>query len=67
MTIWYPDVSNYNGFMPLESGTVAVCAKALPSCCIPPKANGVVTLPAMIGSLGNASRSIRTVSPTPLL
>ena len=27
----------------------------------------LVTLPAMIGSLGNASRSIRTVSPTPLL
>lgn len=28
MTIWYPDVSNHEGAMPLESGTVAVCAKA---------------------------------------
>ncbi len=28
MTIWYPDVSNYNKSMPLEAGTVAVCAKA---------------------------------------
>ena len=27
----------------------------------------LVTLPAMIGSLGKASRSIRTVSPTPRL
>ena len=27
----------------------------------------LVTLPAMMGSLGKASRSIRTVSPTPLL
>ena len=27
----------------------------------------LVTLPAMMGSFGNASRSIRTVSPTPLL
>ena len=28
MTIWYPDVSNHEGAMPLEAGTVAVCAKA---------------------------------------
>lgn len=28
MTIWYPDVSNHNGEMTLEAGTVAVFAKA---------------------------------------
>jgi len=28
MTIWYPDVSNHEGAMPLQAGTVAVCAKA---------------------------------------
>lgn len=28
MTIWYPDVSNHNGAMVLEAGTVAVSAKA---------------------------------------
>lgn len=28
MTIAYPDVSNHEGAMPLEAGTVAVCAKA---------------------------------------
>lgn len=28
MTIWYPDLSNHEGAMALEAGTVAACAKA---------------------------------------